>query len=42
MTASLFSTLAIFLSVGSAMFGYFAGRRGQGVICGVRGVKCLV
>ena len=54
MTASLFSTLAMFLSVGSAVFGYFAGHRGvgctlwgvlcgvQGMVCGARGVKCLV
>ena len=35
MTASLFSTLAMFLSVGSAVFGYFAGHRGVG--CTLRG-----
>ena len=35
MTASLFSTLAIFLLVGSAVFGYFAGHRGAG--CNLRG-----
>ena len=45
MTASLFSTLAIFWSVGSAVFGYFAGRRGVwsnlwGAGHGMRGVGC--
>ena len=35
MTASLFSTLAIFSSVGSAVFGYFAECKGVG--CYLRG-----